>query len=626
MRSFRYLCSSLLLGMVILAAKAQEDVLEQLKEIAVIDEKVMMPMRDGIKLATDIFRPKTDERIPVIFVKTPYNFNPWRDGEMHTRTYRAAHDAVKRGYAYVIQNERGRYFSQGEWDILGVPVTDGYDAFSWLENQSWCNGKIVTTGCSSTAEWQMAVAAMDHPAHAAMIPAGFGAGIGRVGRYQEQGNWYRGGAQQMLFTSWLYGVQNDRIRPAFPADATQEELIRVSRSFDLAPERPGVDWKEAFRHLPVEDIIRNLDGPIGANERMITRLPDDPEWYRGGLYHDHMDFGVPSLWICSWYDVSIGPNLELFNHVRKNATDPEVRENQYLIIAPTGHCAYRRVSENTVVGERNMGDARLDYERITNGWMDYWLKGEENGIPAELPRVQYYTMGINRWQAAETWPPEQMKMKEFYLSSGGNANTLNGDGALVSKPVKNDITDVFRYDPADPVPSYGGNVCCTGGAIQPGSMDQRKNEERDDILVYTSEPLKQGIEVSGFIEATLYVSSDAKDTDFTLKLIDVYPDGRAFNLDETIFRARFREGYDREVFMEEGQVYRIEMSPLSTSNYFSEGHRIRIEISSSNFPRFERNLNTGGKNYDESEGVVATNRIHHSAVYPSQIRIPVIVR
>jgi len=624
MRSFRYLFPFVLLGMAMITARAQEDALDQLKETAVIDEKVMMPMRDGIKLATDIFRPNTDERVPVIFVKTPYNFNAWRDGELRTRTYRAALNAVKRGYAYVIQNERGRYFSQGEWDILGVPVTDGYDAFSWLENQSWCNGKIVTTGCSSTAEWQMAVAALDHPAHAAMIPAGFGAGIGRVGRFQEQGNWYRGGAQQMLFTSWLYGVQNDRIRPEFPVDATQEELIRVSRSFDLAPERPEVEWEQAFRHLPVEDIIRNLDGPVGANERMITRLPDDPEWYRGGLYHDHMDFGVPSLWICSWYDVSIGPNLELFNHVRKNATDPEVRENQYLIIAPTGHCAYRRVSENTVVGERDMGDARLDYERITNGWMDHWLKGEENGITEELPRVQYFTMGINRWQTAESWPPEKMKMKVLYLSSGGGANTLNGDGILVGRPVKKDAPDEFSYDPADPVPSLGGNVCCTGGVIQPGSLDQRKNEERDDILVYTSEPLKKGMEVSGFIEATLYVSSDAKDTDFTLKLIDVYPDGRAFNLDETIFRARFREGYDREVFMEEGVVYRIEMSPLSTSNYFIEGHRIRIEISSSNFPRFERNLNTGGKNYNESEGVVATNRIHHSAEYPSQIRIPII--
>lgn len=394
MRSYRHTFLFLFLGIVAANTVAQDNILEQLEEIAIIDQKVMMPMGDGIKLATDIFRPKTDQPVPVIFVKTPYNFNSWRDGKLRTRAYRSALNAVKRGYAYVIQNERGRYFSQGEWDILGVPVSDGYDAFSWLEGQTWCNGKIVTTGCSSTAEWQMALAAQDHPAHAAMIPAGFGAGVGRVGRFYEQGNWYRGGAQQMLFTSWLYGVQNDRIRPTFPDDASQEELIRVSKSFDLAPERPRVEWKEAFWHLPVKDIIRNVDGPVGAYERMIERKPNDPEWYQGGLYHDNMDFGVPSLWICTWYDVSISPNLELFNHVRKNATDPLIRENQYLIIAPTGHCGYSRVSENTIVGERELGDARLDYDRIMNGWMDHWLKGEDHGFLEDLPGFSIIPWGL----------------------------------------------------------------------------------------------------------------------------------------------------------------------------------------------------------------------------------------
>ncbi|MGI9517842.1 MAG: CocE/NonD family hydrolase, partial [Pirellulaceae bacterium] len=208
----------------------------------------------------------------------------WRDGEESTRSYQRAQDWVEKGYAYVVQNERGRYFSEGQWDILGTPTTDGYDAFTWLAEQDWCNGKIATIGCSSTAEWQMAVAALDHPAHAAMVPQGFGAGVGRVGQFYEQGNWYRGGAMQMLFISWLYGVQNDRIRPTFPADATQEELIRNSRYFDLAPERPEVDWSQAVRHLPVQDIIKNVDGPEGIFEDMIRRKPDDPLWYQGGLY------------------------------------------------------------------------------------------------------------------------------------------------------------------------------------------------------------------------------------------------------------------------------------------------------------------------------------------------------
>jgi putative CocE/NonD family hydrolase len=240
-----------------------------------------------------------------------------------------------------------------------------------------------------------------------------------------------------------------------------------------------------------------------------------------------------------------------------------------------------------------------------------------------LPKVQYYTMGSNKWQSADTWPPEGIKMTTYHLNSGGMANSLNGDGILSEKTPSGDKADAYTYDPHNPVTSYGGNVCCTGNAVQGGSFDQRKMEVRNDILVYTSEPLKEGVEVSGFIESTLYVSSDAKDTDFTIKLIDVYPDGRAYNLDETIQRARYRDGYDKEVFMEDGKVYKLEMSPMSTSNYFAEGHRIRIEIASSNFPRFERNLNTGGNNYDESVGVVAHNKIHHSTEYPSQIRLPI---
>jgi putative CocE/NonD family hydrolase len=606
------------------AQSSAEAILEELKEIAVIDQKVMMPMRDGIRLSTDIFRPKGNQKVPVIFSKTPYNFNSWRDGEMSTRTYQSALQAVKRGYAYVVQNERGRYFSEGEWDILGPPTTDGYDAIDWMSKQPWCNGKVATYGCSSTAEWQMAVAALDHPAHAAMIPMGFGAGVGRVGEYYEQGNWYRGGAVQMLFIAWLYGVQNDEIRPSFPKDATQEQLIRNSRYFDLAPERPRVDWSEGLAHLPAQDIIKNVNGPVGVFEDMIRRKPNDPQWYKGGLYHDDMPFGVPSFWFVSWYDVASSPNIALFNHVRENG-EPDVKDNQYLVIAPTLHCRYTRATENTIVGERSVGDARLNYDSLFAGWYDHWLKGENNnGFLENLPRVQYYTMGSNQWQSSETWPPKGAEMNTFYLNSNGKANSLFGDGQLTMEPPKKDMSDAYSYDPHNPVPSYGGNVCCTGNAVEGGAFDQSQMETRNDILVYTTEPLEEGVEVSGFIETTLYVSSDAKDTDFTIKLIDVDEEGRAYNLDETILRARYREGYDKEVFMKDGEVYKLDLTPMSTSNYFAKGHRIRIEVSSSNFPRFDRNLNTGGNNFDESEGVVAHNKIHHSEKYPSQIRLPIV--
>lgn len=600
------------------------NILEELKEVAIIDQKVMMPMSDGVRLSTDIYRPKTDEPVPIIFSRTPYNFNTYRNGELSTRTLSRALEAVKKGYAYVVQNERGRFFSEGDWDILGTPLTDGYKAFTWMENQDWSNGKIGTLGCSSTAEWQMAVAAMNHPAHAAMVPQGYGAGVGRIGDYYEQGNWYRGGAGQMLFTSWLYSTQHDPMAPKLPKGISQEDLLRLQRFYDMAPRYPQVDWSEAFKHLPIEDIIENVNGPKGIYEEMITRKPNDPKWYEGGLYHDNMDFGVPSFWFVSWYDVSVSPNLALFNHVRENAGDPEVRDKQYLLIAPTLHCGYTRASEETVVGERNVGDATYPYSEVIYDWFDFWLKGENNNITEKQPRVIYYTMGSNEWQTADEWPPKNAVNTTFYLDSEGNANSRNGDGKLTNDKPASDNPDTFTYDPMNPVPSYGGNVCCTGNAVQGGAFDQQEMELRDDILVYTSMPLEEGIEVSGFIESRLYLSTDVKDTDLTIKLIDVYPDGRAYNLDETIQRVRYREGYEQEVFMEEGNVYEVNMTPMSTSNYFAEGHRIRIEVSSSNFPRFDRNLNTGGNNYDETEGVTATNSIHHSAEYPSSITLPIL--
>ena len=214
-------------------------------------------------------------------------------------------------------------------------------------------------------------------------------------------------------------------------------------------------------------------------------------------------------------------------------------------------------------------------------------------------------------------------MKTYYLQSNGNANSRFGDGVLsYKKDEEGKTSDMFFYDPMNPVKSFGGGVCCTGNAVQGGSFDQRKMEENKNILVYTTEPLQEGVEVSGFIESTLYLSSDVKDTDLTIKLIDVYPDGRAFNIDETIQRVRYRKGYEKEVFMEERGIYKVSLTPMATSNYFGIGHRIRIEVSSSNFPRFSRNLNTGGDNYDEIKSIIAKNKIHHSVNHPSSISLP----
>ena len=606
---------------------------KELEAVAVIDRKVMIPMRDGLHMAADIYYPKdTSKKYPTVFVRTPYNFNYWDVSLGAPRDMSAELEAVKRGYAYVEINERGHFFSEGNYDILGPPLTDGYDEFSWIAEQPWSNGKVGTIGCSSTAEWQLAVTAMGNPADAAFIPMGFGAGVGRVGPYYEQGNWYRGGAVQMLFIDWLYGEQN-QVRPMFPPGTSQQDLIRVSKAFDLAAHYPPVDWSVALRHLPEKDIIKAVGGPPGifsdpmpvaTGGTMIERTPNDPAWYKGGLWNDSMKINVPGLWFMSWYDVSIGPNLAAYNFVRRTA-QPEIANEQYAVIAPTGHCGYTRATEHTVVGERDMGDARLDVDKLTYGWFDHFLKGEDNHVLETMPKIRYYVMGENRWETADTWPPEGSKTLTFYLSSSGRANSLYGDGALVPAPPASSAVDRFTYDPMNPVPSYGGNVCCEGNAVVPGAMDQGKMETRDDILVYTSEPFKEPMEVSGPITVTLYVGSDAKDTDFTVKVIDVDPTGVAYNLDETIQRMRYRGGYDKPlVWMKDGEVYKVTFQPMQTSNYFPAGHSLRIEVSSSNFPRFDRNLNTGGNNWDETTGVVAHNTVSHSPQYPSQITVTVV--
>jgi len=626
----------------------RESIESELEKIAIIDRKVMVPMRDGKRMAADIYRPKdTSKKYPIIFSRTPYNFNFW-DVRLGTwRDMSTELDAVKRGYVLVEMNERGHFFSEGNYDILGAPLTDADDQFTWMANQPWSSGKIGLIGCSSTAEWQMAAASLGNKALTTIIPESFGAGVGKVGPYNEQGNWYRGGAVQMLFIDWVYGEQN-QVRPQFPPDTPQADLIAASRLFDLAPQMPPVDWAKAFEHLPEKDIFVAVNGPRGiyadkmpntTGGAMIERTPNDPAWRKGGIWQsDTMPINVPGLWVMTWYDVSIGPNLAAYNFVREHAKG-EAANEQYAIIAPTLHCGYKRATEHTKVGERDMGDARLDYDAITYAWFDKFLKGESDTLIEKTPKVQYYTMGLNKWQHSNTWPPEGAQPITLALSSNGHANTLNGDGVLTAPakspllsfantPAANkaDAPDTFAYDPLHPTPSYGGNVCCAANSIPGtgGALDQRKMEERPDILVYTSEPLTADAELSGPITVTLYVSSDVKDTDVTTKLIDVLPDGTAYNLDETIQRLRYRDGDDHTVWLEKGKVYKVTLTPMNTSNLFAAGHRIRLEVAGSNFPRFDRNLNTGGNNYDETEAVTAHTSIHHGKEYPSTITLTVV--
>ncbi|WP_081996577.1 CocE/NonD family hydrolase [Luteibacter sp. 9133] len=608
---------------------------QQLEDIAVVDRKVMVKMRDGKRMAADVYRPKNATgKVPTIFVRTPYNFNFWdvKLGAPRDMTRQLA--AVKRGYAYVDMNERGHYFSEGNYDILGAPLSDGVDAVRWMTSQPWSNGKVGTTGCSSTAEWQMAVVAENEPGLATFNVQGFGAGVGRVGPYYEQGNWYRGGAVQMLFQAWIYGEQN-QVRPMFPANTSQADLIRASKAFDLDPQMPPVDWDQAFWHLPEKDILKAVDGPKGifadvmdvpTGGNMIARTPNSPAWYKGGLWHENMKINKPGLWFMSWFDVSVSPNLAAYNHVRATAPK-EIADEQYAVIAPVLHCAFSRATEHTMIGDLDVGDARFDYDSLVYGWFDKFLKGVDSPVVDKQPKVMYYVMGENKWHNATMWPPANATTRDLFFTSGGKANTLYGDGKLVTAAGGTDQPDHFLYDPMNPVTTLGGGGCCQGNAVKFGSFDQNPQLTRNDILVYDSEPFEEGTEVSGPITVTLYVSSDAKDTDFTFKVMDVGTDGKAFNLTENIQRMRYREGYDKPpVWMKDGEVYKVTFQPIDTSNFFYPGHKLRVAISSSNFPRFDRNLNTGGNNFDETSGVIAHNAVHHDAAHPSKITFTVVPR
>ena len=607
----------------------------ELASLAIIERKLMIPMRDGVRIAADVYHPKdTSKKYPAIWMRTPYNFNYWDVANGVPRDMTSALTAIKYGYAWVDMQERGQFFSEGEWDVLGAPFWDAEDEVAWMISQPWSNGKVGTTGCSSTAEWQIGVVAQDIPGFEAFNAQGFGCGVGRIGPYYEQGNWYRGGAFMMYNISWFYGNQKPQ-HPMFPANTSQEDLIRLSKYWDLAARMPPVDWDKAFWILPVQDILKEVGGPkgpfadpisVGSGGEMIKRTPNDPRWYKGVLFHDNMRINTPGLWYMSYYDIAIAPNLEIYNFARKTAKG-EAANQQWAIIAPVGHCQFTRATEKTIVGERDMGDARLNYQEIMYGFFDRFLKGEPSAVLDALPKVTYYTMGMNKWQKSDTWPPQGVQPMTFFLSSGGKANTLNGDGALTPKPPSTDRPDNFTYDPMSPVPTRGGYRTTGNAGGVDGSYDQRKIEERPDVLVYSTAPFKEGLEVTGPMTPTLYVSSDVKDTDFTVKVIDVYPDGRAFTLDESIQRMRYRDGYDKPpVWMEPGKVYKVSLQPLVTSNYFDVGHQLRIEVSSSSFPEYERNLNTGGNNFDEVKGVVAHNVVHHSAKYPSSLAVTVVKR
>jgi len=577
----------------------------------------MVPMRDGTLLSTDLYIPEgAGDKLPVILLRTVYGKNTVFDNSP------ALHAALQRGYVIAVQDIRGRYESEGDYVVASNRREDGYDTVDWLIAQDWSDQKVATAGCSYLGETQVILAAAKHPNHLAGVPMSPASGYYAPGRAWQA---FSGGVFELGQTAGWFAGSGTKVFYQPPAGVDRGEWFRspAARLFKQAPEIDFSLYLPFLQTLPTYDILQRAGLPPTDYELFVTNLPD-AEYFR------NMDFvqsgdtvDVPMLFMDSWYDYGAAETLAMFNQFQKTGLSKRSRNNQFIIIGPSTHCGYPYATENTIVGARELGDARLDFFGMQLDWYDHWLKGIDNGI-TDMPKIQYYLMGKNEWRSAQQWPLKDTNYTKMYLDSGGEANSRFGDGVLSFEKPTGAGHDEFTYDPATPVPSLGGHTCCTGTDTEAGGYDQSTIEMRDDILVFTSQKLEKGIEVTGPLKVVLQVSSSAVDTDFTAKLVDVYPDGRAFNVQEGSLRMRFRESLSKKVLMKPGEVYEIELDLHASSNYYAAGHRIRLEVSSSNFPRYDRNLNTGGNNYDETEWKVARNQVYHSEDKLSYVVLPVI--
>lgn len=583
-----------------------------------LEKSVLIPMRDGIRLSTDLYFPEgSSDKVPVILIRTPYGKQSWREGTPRgALTYMFA----SHGYVVAVQDKRGRFESQGIYSLAVKEDVDGYDTIEWLSKQDWSNGKVGTYGCSDSGDAQVWVAQSRPPALAAMVPQASGSSIGPAGgRYRYFGAFNGGALQLAAGAEWMIN-NGSKVFWGPPAWLPLERFREIADQFTTRPKPPiaAEDIEPLLWTLPVSNMMKRVGMTYTDWGDILRHDLNDPWWNQFPYYKGSERVDVPALFVNSWGDFGVNETLFEFNFFKTNAASAKSGENQFVIISPTTHCRSELVTAPTIVGARDLGDARKDFWTIYLRWYAHWLKGEENGV-TDMPHVQYYIMGKNEWRSADAWPVPGTQFRKYYLHSAGAANSRYGNGSLsTNAPNDREPPDAYEYDPATPVPTG------TGPGLPEGFFDQRTVEMRHDVLVYSTEPLAAGIEVTGPVTVRIYASSSARDTDFAAKLVDVYPDGRAFNVQDGILRARYREGFDKKVWMKPGELYPIDIVLDATSNFFDVGHRIRLEVTSSNFPRFDRNLNTGGDNFDESTFKIAHNVVHHSREAASYISLPVV--
>ena len=556
-----------------------------------IDRNVPVKMRDGVILRADIYRPKADGKFPVLLERTPYNK---QGGDFGLRG--AAH-----GYVVIIQDVRGRYSSEGEWYPFRNESDDGYDTVEWAAALPYSNGKVGMYGGSYVGATQM-LAAIAHPPHLAGI-------CPEVTASNYHDGWtYQGGAFEQWFNeSWTSGLAQD----------TMQRTIQKSTNA-----QNGV-WK-----LPLSAYPLFVPDPAAADSTAalapyfldwLAHPSYDEYWKKWSIEEHFLDINVPSLTIAAWYDIFLGGSLRNYIGLKAHAATEAARRGQRLLIMIGGHAGSGRK-----IGDVDFGpSANLDVDDLILPWYDYLLKGVQNEFATGKP-VKIFIMGNNQWREEDDWPLARAVSTKYFLHSSGKANSLRGDGNLSTAAPRTENADQFVYDPANPASTIGGPLCCDSAHLAPGPRDQRPVEARNDVLVYSTPPLDRDLEVTGPVRVELFAKSSAVDTDFTGKLVDVSPDGFAQNLTEGILRARYRTSQEKPEFMNPGQIYQLELDLWATSNVFRKGHILRLEISSSNFPRFDRNLNSGSDIAHGQDFVSATNTIYHDGQHPSALMLPIV--
>lgn len=565
----------------------------------------MLTMRDGVRLATVIIRPRTADGVPVVMERTPYTRHLSYD------VYRRVFNA---GWAVVIQNERGTGWSDGDFSLLGHVADDCADTMTWIAQQDWSNGNVALLGCSSPAENQLRVSAQGHPVLKCGVPMSAGAGVGDIpGAEGSQGLFYKGGIPVLsTWTAW-YAPSGFLRRPRLAPTDDPEELKRAMRNFSMtSPSMRDPEYAECLAETrlrpPSGDVLIRMGVPESGYDTYVTRSPADPIWETVDLITAAHNGATPALNINGWLDVGAYETVKLFEFQQHHP-------DQYLIMAASSHCAMlRSASPEAMLGDRPMGNTTFPYDDVIMTWFQRFLTGDETAWKP-MPKVQVFLMGASQWLTGEQWPLSDTRPASLYLSSDGHAETLWGDGALEPSPVDGRETpDTFISDPANPVQTLGAGL-----GMNPVVTDQRTVECRRDVLVYSTPPLAEGRAMVGDVTAVLYVSADVPDADVYIKLVDVYPDGTAYNVAWSCLRLRYREGFAHPTLLDPDAIYQIEVTGITTANYFGPGHRIRLEVAGSNFPLADRNWHTGGANEQEVSGPIAHLTLLHDADHPSRI-------